>query len=139
MGWTNTGKRAKPERKPELVIPESGKPGQILVRTTRGVEWQDRRIVANLKYISSQKKYVCDKTFAEMQNAFLNGKEVLLRYGEFLLHMSLLEEDEQIAFYWCMEDIYGVGEEAAWGTHSIYALILSDNTVKYTEHTPEDD
>lgn len=42
MAWTNTGKRAKPERKPELVIPEGGKVGQVLVKTPRGLEWADQ-------------------------------------------------------------------------------------------------
>ncbi len=46
MAWTNTGKRAKPERKPELVIPEGGKVGQVLVKTPRGLEWADLPIPA---------------------------------------------------------------------------------------------
>lgn len=86
MGWTNTGKRAKPERKPELVIPEGGKPGQILVCTAHGVEWIDR--VVSCTFSEANGTWSCDKTFNELKAAYEAGSELIAYVNDLICRLS---------------------------------------------------
>lgn len=111
MGWTNTGKRAKPERKPELVIPEGGKDGQVLVRTEKelewaglpipeggkpgqilvctahGVEWIDR--VVNCHFSEADGTWTCDKTFNELKAAYEAGSELIAHVSGYICRLSV--------------------------------------------------
>lgn len=98
--WTSTGKRAKPERKPELTIPEGGKIGQVLVLTANGLEWQDRRMVAELDINGEDDKYYCDKTFNELYDAWNRGVDVEIHIdqGYSLLLKPLLIDNDKMVF-----------------------------------------
>lgn len=118
MGWTNTGKRAKPERKPELVIPEGGKDGQVLVRTEKelewaglpipeggkpgqilvctahGVEWIDR--VFSCTFSEADGTWTCDKTFNELKAAYEAGSELIAYVAGYTCRLSFCETASMI-------------------------------------------
>lgn len=86
MGWTTTGKRAKPERKPELVIPEGGKDGQVLVCTAHGLEWIDRVVSCN--FSKANGTWTCDKTFDELKAAYEAGSELIAYVNNYICRLS---------------------------------------------------
>lgn len=98
MGWTNTGKRAKPERKPELTIPAGGKEGQRLVMRGGHLKWEDVTLKISFYFKEAEHKYVCDKTYSEVKEAFDNGTSVFATFGTAVMQLFSLSGGGQFVF-----------------------------------------
>lgn len=101
MNHTNTGK-TYPGRKPELTIPEGGKPGQILVRTEKGLEWLDYTplVTANItrKVVESETVYSCDKTYEELRSAWDAGRDIAIFVGDTCARVCSVDDDQMYFF-----------------------------------------
>lgn len=96
---TITGAPSLPCRDVELTIPKGGKIGQILVLTEKGPEWQDRRMVAQLKRDEDDRLY-CDKTFNELYDAYNRGVDVQIEvdFGYNVLLSPMLIKESALIF-----------------------------------------
>lgn len=104
-----------------MVPPTGGTAGQILTKTADGQEWKDREkdlFVVNMTAESLDSIVSSDKTFDEVQAAYLAGKTVIARLDVNGIYLAL-------SLSFCHEDNAIIFSTASGSSGEIYSIIMT--------------